>query len=151
VFSVNNGKLTEQFSFGVRGRAEAYFCGGYVFVSPLHGDASAYTLTGEFVRTLSENSYLAEVCELDSFIAASYVVSSSDRYSLLLKPGALETVALLPGFLGETLTGGLILDDGNGSLRAVTLLDTPALMDMARERLGDRALTPDEEKRFKAG
>jgi len=152
VFTANaGGRFSERFTFDVRGRAEAYFSGGYVFISPWHGDAAAYILEGKLVRTFSENGYLAETSELEGYITADYVTSSSERYSLLLEPDSLETVALLHGFLGFTDSGALILDDRAGSLRKARLYSTAELIEMARERLNGRKLTPDEIKTFKAG
>ena len=150
VSRVFDGRYEAGFLFETRGRAEAHFIGGYVFISPMHGDASAYTLDGRFVRSFSYSGYLAEVFEVGEYIAAGYVSSASERYSLLLKPGGLETAALLPGFLGETDTGMLILDSG-ASLNAVSLMTTPELVDMAAEYLGARVLSPEEIEIFRAG
>ena len=151
MFTVKGGVLSERFSFVVSGRAEAYFCGGYAFISPLHGDAEAYTLDGARVRVFMESGFLAEVYEMRGFIVAGYVSSSSERYSFLLKGDTLETMAFMPGLLGELDPYTLVLDDNNGNLRAKRLLDTEELIGLAAERLNGRALTADELLRFKAG
>jgi hypothetical protein len=150
VFAIESGTLEKRFAFDAVGAAEVYFTGGYVFVSPMHGDAAVYTSDGAFVRVLDENGFLAETEELGEYIAAGYVSSSSERYTLLLDPPAMETAAYLPGFLGEMSDGTLILDSG-GSLRAVRLRSARELIATAREWLGDKALTPDEIRKFKAG
>jgi hypothetical protein len=150
VFTAESDAFIRRFAFEVAGDAEAYFTGEFVFISPAHGNAAAYTLDGVFVRTLDENGYLAETEELGEYIAAGYVSSSSERYTLLLDAETLETAAHLPGFWGEMNDGTLILD-GGGSLRATELRDVRELMAVARERLGSRTLTPDETQKFKAG
>jgi len=136
------------------GKAEVFFSGGYTFISPLNGDARAYTSDGKLVRKFTEIGYFCEAGMLGEFITADYISATEGRFTLLLKPETLDTVAVLPRFLGEIPDSDnimLVLDDGRGSLRAVPLLDTKALMDMARERLGDRTLTPEEITRFRAG
>jgi hypothetical protein len=150
VFTYENGILKERFAFEATGRAEAYFTGGYVFISPMHGDATAYTLDGALARTFSESGFLAETRLLSAYITADYVSSSSERYSLLLDPATLETAAYLPGFLGTLDAGTLVMDDG-GSLRAAKLLNIGELTEMAQERLGGRTLTSEEKQEFKAG
>lgn len=151
VFTVKNGAPEERFSFEARGRAEAYFCGGYAFISPTHGDAAAYTLEGARVCSFTENGYMAEVGIMGEYIVAGYASSSSQRYSYLLNRATLETQAYLPGFLGELDAMTLVLDDGAGSLRAEKLRGTEELIRMAQERLDGRILSPEEEKKFKAG
>jgi hypothetical protein len=94
---------------------------------------------------------MAEVFEMRGFIVAGYVSSSSDRYSFLLKGDTLETLAYMPGLLGELDASTLVLDDGRGALRAQRLLATGDLIDMAEERLGGRVLSESEVIRFKAG
>lgn len=88
---------------------------------------------------------------LGKYIAANYVMVSSGRVSLLLEPDTLETAAALPGFLGATAEGALILDDTKGSLHAVELLSARELAGLAKERLSGRTLTPEEKEKFKAG
>jgi len=68
----------------------------------------------------------------------------------LLKSDTLDTMAFLPGFLGEKSDGVLILDNGR-SLNSVKLYNTRQLMEMARNNLDGRTLTPEEEFLFKAG
>ena len=150
VLTFDGGSLKSAFFAETRGRAEAYFTGGCVFISPMHGDASAYTLDGRFIRSFAQSGYLAEVFEAGGYIAAGYVSSASERYSLLLRPDGLETVALLPGFLGMTSDGLLVLDSG-ARLNAVRLVTTPELVNMARYRLGGRELTAEETEAFRAG
>jgi len=151
VFKVSkNGQIKEQFNFAVCGRAEVYFNGGFVFVAPFHGEATAYLLDGSYVRTFSKNGYMAGVSIIGENIAADYISTSLKRYSLLLKPDTLETIALLPGFLGEMEGGMLILDNGR-SLHSVRLHSTEELIEMAKERLDGRVLTAEEVRRFKAG
>jgi hypothetical protein len=151
VFFVKDGAITEGFSFEARGASEAYFAGGYAFISPANGDAAAYAADGAIVRNFTESGYMADVSALGERVAANYVSASGERYSFLLAPGTLETEAYLPGFLGELDSDTLVLDDGGGSLRAVRLLDTRELMDTARERLDGRELTPNEKIKYKAG
>jgi hypothetical protein len=149
VFSVNStGQISERFTFEVRGGSEVYFCGGYVFVSPLHGDAFAYTLDGTFVRSFSYNGFKAEVFKAGDYIAASYVLSASERYTLLLRHDTLDAIAYLPGFLGE-MGEEVILDNGEG-LYGVRLRSTQELIELALERLGGRVLSPEERRIFKA-
>jgi hypothetical protein len=136
VFTARGGVAAKSFDFEAIGRAEAYFAGGYVFISPLHGDAAAYATDGTLVRALAENAYLAEIRALDGYIAAGYVSAASERYTFLLDPATLETTARLPGFLG-TLEAGTLVLDADGSLRTVRLLNTRELTEMARARLGD--------------
>jgi hypothetical protein len=151
VFFVEGGALREAFSFSVTGRAEAYFTGGFVFVSPRHGGASAYTSQGRLVRVFDEKGYLAETGALGDRITASYIVATSERYSLLLDGKTLETVAVLPGFLGERDDATPVLDDGAGRLRAAKIRSLPELTEAAWLRLDGRVLTQEEKDLFKAG
>ncbi|MDR1070597.1 MAG: TIR domain-containing protein [Gracilibacteraceae bacterium] len=139
VFTARGGAAEKSFDFEAIGRAEAYFAGGYVFISPLHGDAAAYAADGTPVRALAENAYLAEIRALDGYIAAGYVSAASERYTFLLDPVTLETTARLPGFLG-TLDAGTLVLDTDGSLRTVRLLNTRELAEMARARLEDEGI-----------
>ncbi|MDR2615046.1 MAG: TIR domain-containing protein [Oscillospiraceae bacterium] len=150
VFFAQNGELTDGFAFTARGQAEAYFTGGYVFISPLHGDAASYTNDGSPVRTFSENAYMAETGVLGDYIYADYISANSERYALLLTADTLETAACLPGFLGEAENGAIILDGGSGALRAARLLGEGELMAMARKRLSGRTLNREEMTRYKA-
>jgi hypothetical protein len=149
-FRIQAGLDFERFSFPVTGRAEVYFTGGFVFVSPLHGDATVYTQDGVLLRTFEETGYMAETGVLGDFITASYVVSSSERYTLLLDAKTLGTIAVLPGFMCETDDGTVVLDDGAGHLRAAKIRSLIERADAARERLSGRDLTSAEMKRFKA-
>jgi hypothetical protein len=151
VFFARDGELTTGFTFPVRGRAEVYFAGGYVFVSPLHGDATAYTYGGAAVRTFSENGYMAEIGVLGGYIYADYVSADAERYALLLTADTLETAVRLPGFLGASDEETVILDDGNGTLRAAKLRDARELIEIARNRLAGRTLTQEEMIKYKAG
>jgi hypothetical protein len=151
VFVAENGGLEERFAFSVQGRAEAYFTGGFVFISPLHGVAAAYGMDGRPVRDFDEKGYMAETGELGGFITASYIYTSSERYSLLLDPESLETTAMLPGFLGALDAWTLILDDGAGHLRKATIRSPQELVDAAMSRLDGRALSQEERERFRAG
>ncbi|MDR1603542.1 MAG: toll/interleukin-1 receptor domain-containing protein [Gracilibacteraceae bacterium] len=151
VYFVRDGGLSEGFAFPALGRAEAYFTGGYVFISPQRGGACAYTRDGRLVRQFAETGYLAETGLLGDFLTAGYVFAAGERYSLLLDPATLETVAELPGFLGEGEAGRPVFDDGAGSLRAVKLYSLPELMEAAVERLEGRELTPAEAEKFRTG
>jgi hypothetical protein len=150
VFTIENGVFKKRFAFEAAGVAEAYFTGGFVFISPTHGDAAAYTLEGAHVRAFEETGFLAETFVLGEYIAAGYVSAAAQRYTLLLDPETLQTAAFLPGFLGEAGEGSLILNAG-GSLRRAKLLDTQTLVELARGRLSGRTLTPEEIRRFNAG
>jgi hypothetical protein len=152
VLTVINGIETEKFTCDVRGRAEVYFTGKYVFVSPWHGDASVYTLDGKLVRTFNENGYMAETEILGDYIAARYVSASLavHGYSLVLKGDNLETIFYLPGFSGATIYGTVVLDDGEGNLQTRKLYSTSELIAMAKERLDNRTLTNEERIKFKA-
>jgi len=151
VFSLANGHAKPCFSFsGAPGKSEAFFAGGYVFISPMIGDAYAYALDGTFVRSFRENGALAEVVMLGDTICANYyLTATTQRFSLLLAPGSLEPVAHLPGFLGGTDDGALILDSGS-ALESRTLLTTTQLMALGAERLDGKALTPEERQMYKA-
>jgi hypothetical protein len=129
---------------------EVYFTGDYVFVSQIHGNAEAYTLNGRFVRMFGEIGYMSEAELLDGYIAAWYVSAPGERYSLILADDNLETLLYLPGFLGETDSGALILDDGAGNLHKRNLYTTDELIRMAKESLGGRTLTDDERVKYKA-
>jgi hypothetical protein len=150
VFFVRDGALTEGFTFPARGSAEAYFAGGAVFISPAHGDAAAYARDGSLLRVFEESGYMADAGMLGEYIVLNYVMASSGRVSFLLDPATLETVAVLPEFLG-VLDGALILDDKSGSLRSVRMAGLRELIALARERLAGRTLTPEEEAKYKAG
>ena len=150
VFAVREkGGTTKLFTFDVRGRCEVFFTGGYVFVSPLAGDAMALDMTGKLVRTFAETAFLAEVTTAGDLIAASFAAGANTRFSYLLKPETLDTAAYLPGYLGTTEDGKLILNSGT-ALETVELLPTSELAQAARERLGSRVLTADERSRYKA-
>ncbi len=151
VFGVENGTLKELFSFEARGGAEAYFCGGYVFISPVYADAAAYKMDGSFVRSFAETGYMAEVGMLGDYITAGYVSAAQQRYTFLLDGSTLETKANLPRYCGKINDQTLVLNDGEGSLRSVMLYTTKELMDMAKEQLAGKTLTPEEIKYYKAG
>jgi hypothetical protein len=151
VFFVEDGALAEGFPFEAHGRSEAYFAGGHVFVSPAHGDTAAYASDGTLVRVLADEGSLADVGTLGGYVAADYVSAAGERRSLLLVPGTLETAASVPRFLGALDAGRLVLDDGEGTLRAVSLLSLKELTGLARERTGGRELTPEEKATYKAG
>ena len=152
VFMLGNNRASEIFAFEVTGRAEAYFCGEYAFISSLQGDANAYSLeNGVKVRELSEKGYLAETLQLGDYIVANYAtIGKLERYSFLLDKQGLEPVAYLPGFLGEIDDGRLVLNSGE-SLLAVDLLDTTELIAMADEKLGGKQLSEEEKQKYKAG
>jgi FOG: WD40 repeat len=150
VLSLANDTATVCFTFETLGRSEAFFAGGYVFISPMIGDAGAYTLDGRFVRSFRENGALAEVVMLGDTICANYyLTATTQRFSLLLAPDSLEPVAQLPGFLGETDDGRLVLDSGS-ALETLSLLSTAQLMELGAERLGGKTLTPEERQMYKA-
>jgi hypothetical protein len=149
--TVQNGELTERFVFGTQGSAEAYFCGGYVFISPFQGEAAVYTMDGLLLRTFDENGFLAETGELGEYLTVNYISAAQERYSLLLDPQTLATVARLPGFLGTLDAETVVLDDSAGNLRQAKLRSLRELMELARERLDGRTLTPAEISEFKAG
>jgi len=139
----------------VRGKAEVFYSGNYIFIAPLNGNAMAYTTEGTLIRTFSENGYFCEAGVLADYITVDYISATDGRYTLLLKPDTLETVAVLPRFLGELPANDsnimLVLDDGKSSLRTVPLLSTQQLIDLARERLNGREMTTDEIRAFNAG
>lgn len=157
VYTIKNGVISdsERFSFPLHGSSEVFFSGDFVFVSPLNGDASAYSMDGELIRTFSKNGYFSEAGELGGYISADYISATDGRFTLLLKPDSLETVAVLKGFWGEMPVAGdavmLVLDDLRGSLRAARLRSTTELIDMANERLGGRELTAEELIIYRAG
>ena len=151
VFTLERGLLAERFSFATRGRTEAFFAQGIVFISPQHGAASAYGIHGELIRAFEENAYLAEVESVGGYVAANYVSAASERYSLLLTPDTLQTASRIAGYLGTMEDNRLLLDSGSGELRALELRDMRQLTDLALERLGGRALTPEEQIYFRAG
>ncbi|MCL2018872.1 MAG: TIR domain-containing protein [Oscillospiraceae bacterium] len=125
-------EVTERFTTGVRGHAEVYFMGGYVFISPMHGDAKAYTLDGRFVRAFEENAYMTEVESIGEYIAAGYVSMDGGRYSLILTGENLETKLKIPGFMGQTDSGMLLLNDGTSGLHMRELLNTEMLVNAAK-------------------
>jgi hypothetical protein len=151
VYFLEAGAVTGRFPFQARGRAEAHFCGGYVLIASPQGDVAAYTPEGTLARVFTEKGYLAETGTLGPYLTVSYVSAASARYTFLLDPVTLETAAYLPGFLGALEEGTPVLDDGAGSLRAAPLRGLEALKNLARERLGGRALTPEEAAVYKAG
>ncbi|MCL2099494.1 MAG: toll/interleukin-1 receptor domain-containing protein [Oscillospiraceae bacterium] len=143
--------FTEKFTAEVRGRAEVYFTGGYVFISPMHGDAAAYTLDGRFVRVFEENSYMTETELINGQnISAGYVSALGERYSLVLSEETLEARLYIPGLLGEYGSGALIIDDGAGHLHIRELYGTEELKNTAEEQLGGRLLTDEEKIKYKA-
>ena len=150
VFSLKGNTAKLCFAFETLGQAEAFFSGGYVFISPMIGDADAYALDGTFVRSFRENGALAEVVMLGDTICANYyLTATTQRFSLLLAPGSLEPVAHLPGFLGGTDDGRLVLDSGS-ALESLTLLTTTQLMEYGTEQLSGKTLTPEERQMYKA-
>jgi hypothetical protein len=138
VFTLDNNGPTERFSFTTRGRSEAYFCGGFMFLSPLHGGAAAYSMDGKLTRAFEEKGYLADVQELGDSIAANYVSSDKKRYTFLLRRDTLESVAELPGFLGTRESSELVFDVG-GALRVRKLLSLNELVSLAKARLSGEA------------
>ena len=150
VLSLAKETAVVHFTFETLGKSEVFFAGGYAFISPMIGDASAYTLDGTLVRSFHEHGALAEVVMLGDTICANYyLTATTQRFSLLLAPDSLEPVAHLPGFLGETDDGRLVLDSGS-ALESLTLLGTSQLMELGAERLNGKTLTPEERQMYKA-
>ena len=150
VLSLSKDTAIVRFTFETLGKTEVFFAGGYAFISPMIGDASAYTLDGTFVRSFHEHGALAEVVMLGDTICANYyLTATTQRFSLLLAPDSLEPVAQLSGFLGETDDGRLVLDSGS-ALESLTLLNTTQLMQLGAERLDGKTLTPEERQMYKA-
>ncbi len=150
VFVIDGNGVEERFTFETRGRAEAYFCESFLFLSPLHGSAEAYSPEGEIIRAFDESGYLAEVGAMGGFIAAHYISSESERYTFLLRRDTLETVAALPGFLCEMEPSILVLDTGE-ELRSQRLRGLEEMVRLAEERLDGRVLSPEELEKYKAG
>ncbi|MCL2048665.1 MAG: TIR domain-containing protein [Defluviitaleaceae bacterium] len=127
--------VAPRFEVAVSGRAEVYFTGGYVFVSPMHGDARAYTIDGRLVRTFDENAYMTETEMVGGYIVAGYISMNGERYSLWLAGEGLETHLALSGFMSE-YGDLLIFDDGAGALYVRELYSTGRLVSEAQARLG---------------
>ena len=150
IFSLKAGAAKHCFTFDTLAQSEVFFAGGYVFLSPMIGDASAYALDGTFVRSFYEHGALAEIVMLGDTICANYYrTGTTERFSLLLAPDSLEPVAHLPGLLGETDDGRLVLDSGS-TLESLPLLNTVQLMELGTERLNGKTLTPEERQMYKA-
>ncbi|MCL2053834.1 MAG: toll/interleukin-1 receptor domain-containing protein [Oscillospiraceae bacterium] len=129
-----NSAPAEKFTTDVRGRAEVYFTGDYVFISPMHGDAKVYNLDGVFIRAIEENAYMTETEQLGEYIAAGYVNAYGERYTLILAGEELETRLEIRGFTGLTGRELLLLDDSAGSLHTRELYSTEELVSSAKER-----------------
>jgi len=93
---------------------------------------------------------MTETEMIGGYISVGYISAHGERYSLILAGDSLESRMYLPGLLGESGTGALILDDGAGNLHTRELYDTDELIKMVAEQLGGRTLTSEEKIRFKA-
>ena len=150
VYTADNKTAEMLFDCETSGVPEVYFTGGYVFVSPAYGDARAYSESGGLIKIFDENGYLAETEMFGGYIAAGYISSDKERYSLILGEG-LETVVRVPGLSGITGAETVIIDDGYGSLHARKIYPAGELIEMAESRLDGRELTEDEVLKYNAG
>lgn len=99
--------------------------------APLHGTPKAYDLeSGELVRTLEEDDYLAYAAQVDGGIMTEYITAQGERYGLLLNEDC-ETLARLPGLCDVTEDGTLVFDDNRGNLRESRIYSLQELMAFA--------------------
>ena len=101
--------------------------------SPLHGTPSAYNLaTGELIRELEKDAYLAYVTQIGEYVITEYISADGDRYGLLLDVETCETLAYIPN-LCDIIGERLIIDDRtSGTLRETRLYSPKELVEIAR-------------------
>jgi WD40 repeat protein len=157
VYVTEGSNVNPAFTFPIHDQnAEIYFASKdngetYVFVSPTRGEAQVYDMEGNLLRSMSESGYLADVKVTGDGIAADYVLADGERVTYLLDENSMEAMALLPGLLGIYDDGTLLLDDGDGQLFQRRLYTREELMELAKNRLGERQLTAEEMRQYKAG
>lgn len=99
--------------------------------APLHGTPKVYDLeSGELVRTLEDDDYLAYAAQVDGGIMTEYITAQGQRYGLLLNENC-ETLAKLPGLCDMTEDGTLVFDDNRGNLRESRIYSLQELMALA--------------------
>jgi nitrite reductase/ring-hydroxylating ferredoxin subunit len=113
---------------------EEFFTDTMRIESPLHGTPAAYDIhTGELIRELEKDAYLAYVTQIDGYILTEYVVGDGFRFGLLLNSQC-ETLAYLP-YLCDYAGGSLIFDYPTGDLRESPIYDIDELIGLARQAI----------------
>lgn len=100
--------------------------------SPLHGTPTAYDReTGELIRELEKDDYLAYVTQTGEYVITEYVSTQGERYGLLLDEHC-EVLAELPALCDILPDGTLVFDDMRGNLRQSRIYSTQELMALGK-------------------
>lgn len=100
--------------------------------APLHGTPVAYDReTGERLRELERNDYLAYVTQVGEYVITEYIISQGMRYGLLLDENC-ETLACLPNLCDILPDGTLLFDDMRGNLRQSRIYSMQELIALAK-------------------
>lgn len=109
---------------------EEFFTDHLKITAPLHETPVAYDRdTGEEIRALEPDAYLAYVTQVGEYVITEYVSAQGERYGLLLDENC-ETVARLPD-LCDIVDGTLIFDYPTGDLRRCRIYSLQELLALA--------------------
>jgi len=112
---------------------EEFMTDGLRITAPLHGTPAAYDReTGELVRTLEKDDYLAYATQVGEYVVTEYITAQGERYGLLLD-GNCETLARLPGLCDLLPDGTLLFDDMRGNLRQSRIYSLQELTALAKK------------------
>ena len=110
---------------------EEFLTDRFRVAAPLHGTPVVYDReTGQRLRELERNDYLAYVTQAGEYVIAEYVNSQGERYGLLLDENC-ETLARLPNLCDILPDGTLLFDDMRGNLRQSRIYSIQELLALA--------------------
>ncbi len=110
---------------------ETYLTDELRIESPLHGEPAAYDReTGELIRTLGSDDYLAYVTQAGEYLVAQYITSQFEHYGVLMNRQC-ETLARLPNLCDVTADGKLFFDNDRGEIRESHIWNTSELLELA--------------------
>ncbi len=128
-YSANDGTLIseEKKEAPQKDLYEEFFTQKYRIASSLHGAPEVYDLkSGQKVKNLAGEDYLAYVTQIGSYIITEYVGTTQERYGILLDEN-LEEIAYLPG-LCDVVDEMLLFDFKSGNLRKCHLYSLQELI-----------------------
>ena len=111
---------------------EEFLTDRFRVTAPLHGTPVVYDReTGQQLRELEPNDYLAYVTQVGEYVITEYVTSQGTRYGLLLDENC-ETLARLPNLCDILPDGTLLFDDMRGNLRQSRIYSIQELLALAK-------------------
>lgn len=132
-YAIEDGRLLSEESGPPPDRTldEEFLTDRFRIAAPLHGTPTVYDReTGEQLRELEKNDYLAYVTQTEECVITEYVTSQGERYGLLLDENC-ETLARLPNLCDILPDGTLLFDDMRGNLRQSRIYSVQELLALA--------------------